>query len=95
MAEPKSSKWIYQIGFIVLLLFVAIFHFFVTFVVVLFVLSTLNIINNRLLHIEHFNNVEIVITSVIFIISAGVFLKSFKRISEFIKKNIFRDTRFL
>ena len=70
---------------------VAIVHFAMTFIVALFVLSTLNIVNQRLFQFDNISYLEILITAVIFIMSVIVFSRSFTRVSDFIKKTFFRD----
>jgi hypothetical protein len=66
-------------------------HFFITFVVALFVLSTLNILNERVLHLAKLNFLEIMITVLIFSASAVVFFRSFKKTSLLIRKTLFRN----
>lgn len=66
-------------------------HFFVTFVVALFILSSLNILNDRILHLAKIDFLEILIAAMIFISSAVVFCRSFKRTSLFIRETFFRD----
>jgi hypothetical protein len=80
-----------RIGFYLTIGIVTILHFIVTFVVVLFVLSTLNIVNQNILHLEKPDFIEKVITSAIFIISAFVFFKSFRKMSQFIKSVFFKN----
>ena len=66
-------------------LFFAVMHFMATFVVVLFVLGTFNILNQNLFHIERPDHIEKVMTAAIFVVSIIVFFKSFKRLSKFIE----------
>jgi len=70
---------------------VTVTHFFVTFVVVLFILSTLNILNERTLHLARLDFLEILVTFLIFTTSAVVFFKSFKKTSLLIRETFFRD----
>ncbi len=70
---------------------VTISHFAMTFVVALFVLSTFNIVNERILHFNNILYAEILIISAIFIISIIVFSRSFTRLSNFVKKTFFRE----
>jgi predicted PurR-regulated permease PerM len=70
---------------------VTVTHFFVTFVVALFILSTLNILNQRLLHLEKLDFLEILVTVLIFIASAVVFFRSFKKTAMFVRETFFRD----
>lgn len=70
---------------------VTVTHFFVTFVVALFILSTLNILNERILHIARLDFLEILVTILIFTVSAVVFFRSFKKTSLLIKETFFRD----
>lgn len=66
-------------------------HFAVTFVVVLLVLSTINILSRNIPLPFDLKYLEITVTALIFIISATVFFRSVKRISRFIRETIFRD----
>ncbi len=91
MTTSKSIKAYQKIVLFMAFLLITVLHFSVTFVVILFALSTLNIINRSLLHIKNLNYFEIVISAAIFIISALVFLKSLKKISRFIKQTIFKN----
>ena len=70
---------------------VTVTHFFVTFVVALFILSTLNILNERILHLARLDFLEILVTVVIFISSAVVFFRSFKKTALLIRESFFRD----
>ena len=70
---------------------VTVVHFFVTFVVTLFILSTLNIVNERILHLARLNFLEIMITVLIFSASAVVFFRSFKKTSLLIRETFFRN----
>ena len=80
-----------NIGFFIIYLLIVIVHFLVTFVVVLFVLSTLNIVNQSILHLEKLDYIEIIVSAVILVISVRLFFSSFKKISRFIKITIFKD----
>ena len=70
---------------------VTVTHFFVTFVVTLFILSTLNIVNERILHLARLDFLEIMITVLIFTASAVVFFRSFKKTSLLIRETFFKD----
>jgi len=70
---------------------VTVTHFFVTFVVALFILSTLNILNERILHLARLDFLEILLTVVIFTASVVVFFRSFKKTSLLIRGTFFRD----
>ncbi len=80
-----------NIGFFIIYLLIVIVHFLVTFVVVLFVLSTLNIVNQSILHLEKIDYIEIIVSAVILVISVRLFFSSFNKISRFIKITIFKD----
>ncbi len=71
---------------------IAISHFALTFVVALFVLSTVNILNSRLLHFDDISYIEILIMAAIFIMSVFVFFRSFTRVSDYVKKTFFRNS---
>jgi hypothetical protein len=90
MADPDNKSIFRHISFYIALSTTAVLHLLLTFVVILFVLSTANIINNRFLHFEKLDYFEIFITAVILIISLLVFLKSIKKISKVIKQTIFK-----
>ncbi len=90
MANSDSRSTLKRIGFYIAICATAVFHFLLTFVVILFVLSTANIINSRFLHFDKLDYFEIFITAAILIISLIVFLKSFKKISRVIKQAIFK-----
>lgn len=66
-------------------------HFLVTFVVALLLLSTLNIVNDDILHIEKLRYIEITIVAVIFIISAFIYIKSYRKLSLFIKNTFLHN----
>jgi len=80
-----------KICFNIVLGIVTVTHFFVTFVVTLFILSSLNILNERILHLARLDFLEILLTVVIFTVSAAVFFRSFKKTSLFIRETLFRD----
>ena len=80
-----------RILFYIIFAAVTIAHFTMTFVVSLFILSTLNILNERTLHIEKLNYIEGTVTVLIFGASVWVFFKSFKKITATIKQTFFRD----
>jgi len=80
-----------KICYYIVLGIVTVTHFFVTFVVSLFMLSTLNILNERVLHLARLDFLETMITVLIFITSAAVFFRSFKKTSISIRENFFRD----
>lgn len=80
-----------KICYAIVLGIVAVTHFFVTFVVTLFILSSLNILNERILHLAKLDFLEILLTVVIFTASAIVFFRSFKKTSLFIRETLFRD----
>ena len=91
MANPDNKSIFRQISFYAAVSATAVFHFLLTFVVILLVLSTANIINSRFLHFEELDYFEIFITAAILIISLIVFLKSLKKISRVIKQAILKE----
>ncbi|GEM_PF-5338966 len=80
-----------RIGFYAMMVVAALFHFMVTFVVVLFVLSTVSIVNRQFLHMGNTEIFEKALAALIFTVSAVFFLRSVRKISRFIKHVIFRD----
>ena len=68
-------------------------HFFVTFVVILCILSSLNILNERILHLAKLDFLEILLSALIFFASTVVFLRSFKKTALSIKESFFRDMK--
>ena len=72
---------------------VTLTHFFVTFVVILFILSTLNILNERILHLAKLDFLEILLSALIFISSAVVFFRSFNKTALSIRESFFRDMK--
>jgi len=91
MSDKKSNKILRQLGFIAVFSFVTAFHFLVTFVVILFILSTINIVNRNIFRFEKLDYFEIIVSAIIFIISARIYFRSFKKISQFVKNNFFPD----
>lgn len=69
---------------------ITIAHFFLTFVVTLLLLSTLNILNERTLHIGKLDYIEGAVVVLIFGASVWVFFRSFKKASATIKETFFR-----
>ncbi len=90
MGTSNNNNILKQISFYAAVSATAILHFLLTFVVILFVLSTANIINSRFLHFDKLDYFEIFITEAILIISLLVFLKSIRKISGVIKQTIFK-----
>lgn len=80
-----------KIFYKIVLVIVSLAHFFITFVVLLFILSTLNILNERILHLARLDFLEVLVTVVIFTTSAVVFLRSFKKTSILVKETFFRN----
>ena len=70
-----------------------LFHFFLTFVVALLIVSSLNIANERILHLARLDFLEILLTALIFIASAVVFFRSFKKTALSIRESFFRDMK--
>ncbi len=91
MTTSGTKKALRHIGLYVIMGAAAFFHFTLTFVVVLFLLSTFNIVNQGLLHLGNTDNLEKALTALIFIFSAIFFLRSLKKITRFIKQVIFKD----
>ncbi|HDH05391.1 MAG TPA: hypothetical protein ENH01_06735 [Nitrospirae bacterium] len=80
-----------RICFYAIFLLTAAAQFLVTLVVILLVLSTLNIVNSNVLHIEKLYYLEITAAAAISIISGVIFFRSLGKISRFIKNAFFRD----
>lgn len=80
-----------QICFIALYICASVAHFLATGVVILFVLSTLNILNRNIFHIKKIEYFEIIISFILCILSIRLFFKSRRKISRFIKNNFFPD----
>ena len=80
-----------KLGYIITVILVTGLHFFLTFVVALFLLSSLNIVNENIVHIEKLHYAEVAVTAAIFVMSAFIYFRSFRRITFFIKFNFFRD----
>jgi hypothetical protein len=72
------------------LILAAVFHFLLTGVVALFVMSSLNIINRTMLHFESIKFFEFMILAAIFLISLAVYLRSFRKIAGVLKKTFFQ-----
>ncbi len=70
---------------------VTVIHFLLTFVLVLLILSTLNILNQNIMHLPGLKYLEIILTLAIVFISALVYLKSVKKLSLFIKEVILKE----
>ena len=68
-------------------------HFLVTFVVALLLLGSLNILNERILHLAKLDFLEILITAVIFISSIVVYFRSFKKTTLLVRESFFRDMK--
>lgn len=91
MTDSDKKSFLPRIWYFLILTAVTVVHILLTFVVILFVLSTLNIINNRLLHIERLESAEIIIAAVLFAVSLIVFLKSFKKMTSFIRQTLLKN----
>ncbi len=87
----KNNMKLRKIGFTTLFIAVTALHFLVTFVVLLFLLSTLNITNRNLLHFERLDYIEIFLAVIIIILSVRIYFRSFRKISQSIKVNFFPD----
>ena len=87
-----NNNIVKRIWFYIIVGTYSIFHFFLTFVVTLFILSTLNIVNQRMFHLDKLDYIEIAVTAAIFFISIMVFIRSFNKISDFIRDTFFRDS---
>jgi len=92
MKITKDSIIVKRIGLCMILGIFTVLHFALTFVLTLFVLSTLNILNERLLHLGKLDYIEIAAAAVICIISIVVFFRSFSKVTQFVKTTFFRDT---
>ena len=91
MAMSKKKNRLQKIGFITFFIAVTAVHFLVTFVVLLFLLSTLNITNRNILHFERLASIEIFLAAIIIILSVRIYFKSFRKIAQSIKVNFFPD----
>lgn len=91
MTYSDKKSILPRIWYLLILTAVTVIHVLLTFVVILFVLSTLNIMNNRILHIEKLEGAEIIITAVLFTVSLIVFLRSFKKMTRFIKQTLLKN----
>lgn len=80
-----------RISFFLIFLMIMTVHLFLTFVVILLLLSSLNILNRNVIHLERTDSLEKVLVVIISMVSAAVFLKSSPKISLSIKKTFFRD----
>ncbi len=85
-----SEKTLHRIKFLLIFLIITVSHFLVTFVVALFLLSTLNILNSSIFHLENLRYVEIAVSAALFLVSAIIFFRSYEKISQFIKNTFFR-----
>ncbi len=72
---------------------VTVMHFALTFVVALFIVSTLNIANQKTVNFQHINYIEIALTSAIFLLSVTVYFRSYKKMALFIENTFFRNTQ--
>ena len=82
-----------KISYYMILATVTATHFLVTFVVALLLMSSLNILNERILHLTNLNFLEILITAVIFISSIVVYFRSFKKTALIVRESFFRDMK--
>lgn len=90
MVDSDNKGILRRIGPYIIFTAITVLHFLFTVVVILLVLSTLNIINQSMLHFEKLDYFEIAISLCIFITSLIVFVKSFKKISLFVKQVTFK-----
>jgi hypothetical protein len=72
------------------LILAAVFHFLLTAVVALFVISSLNIINRTILHFESLKYFEITVIAAVILISLTAYLRSFRKIAAVVKKTFFQ-----
>ena len=79
-----------KILFYIIVLIVIAAHVLLTSVVTLFLLSTINIVNEKALHFENLKFVEIPVAAVIFIIAALIFIRSSKKLTQFIENVFFK-----
>lgn len=91
MKDSDKKSIVPRIWYALILTAATVLHILLTFVLILFVLSTVSIINTRMMHIEIPESAEIIIAVVLFAVSIIVFLRSFKKLSQFIKQNILKD----
>jgi hypothetical protein len=90
MANSDNKSFLERIGHYIIFSAITVLHFLLTAVVILLVLSTVNIINQRMLHFEKLDYFEIAISLCIFSASFIVFVKSFKKISLFVRQVRFK-----
>lgn len=77
-------------AFYFIFLIVSVVHFMVTFVVILFVLSTLNIFNRNIIHLPGLHMIEIIVMVLIGLVSLFMYFRSLHKISRMIKDILFR-----
>ncbi|MEN8263432.1 MAG: hypothetical protein ABFR82_08225 [Nitrospirota bacterium] len=90
MTNPDNKSFLERIVPYIIFSAITVLHFLLTFVVILLVLSTVNIINQSMLHFEKLDYFEIAISLCIFFASLIVFVKSFKKISLFVRQVRFK-----
>lgn len=83
----KRSNSVIRISVLILVVFL---HILVTAAVILFVLSTISILNSRFFHFDKIEYVEKAVSVAIMIISALVFLRSRGKTSQLIRNTFSR-----
>ncbi len=83
MADSDNKSFLERIVPHIIFAAITFLHFLLTAVVILLVLSTVNIINQSILHFDKLDYFEIAISLCIFFASLIVFVKSFKKVSLF------------
>ena len=91
MNDINNMTFVKRILFYIVFALITIAHFFLTFVVTLLLLGTLNILNERTLMAGNLSYIEGMLTILTFGASTWIFFKSFKKVSDFIKLLFFRN----
>jgi hypothetical protein len=78
-----------KILFAIIVLSVTLAHILLTAVVVLFLLSTINILNDSVLHFQSVKPLELTVIAGLFLLSGILFIRSFQKVSRFIKITFF------
>jgi hypothetical protein len=86
----KMINFLKNSAYYISLILAAVFHFLLTAVVALFIISSLNIINRTILHFESLKYIEIMVLAAVFLVSLTVYLRSFRKIAVVVKKTFFQ-----
>ncbi len=71
--------------YVIIMTAVTAMYFLLTVVVALFLLSTLNILNNNMMHVKRLEYVEATVSAAIFLTAGFIYFRSLKKMSAFIK----------